>query len=223
MAHGDDNGLRVPPRIASWQIVIIPIQRNDGDKEAVHTYCQSLRQALQMQSYGGERLRVKLDARDISGSDKKWDWVKKGAPLIIEVGPRDVEGGKVCVSRRDQLDQGKAFVLREEFLSGVVATLTSIQKNLFEQASAFMKARTITTVKTRAEFDTYFSKKSEDNYAEAPGFVRAKWSGDKSSLPALDELGVSVRCIPFDQDGKNEPCVLTGAPATQDVIFARAY
>ncbi|MGB9152801.1 MAG: proline--tRNA ligase [Alphaproteobacteria bacterium] len=223
MGHSDDNGLRVPPRVAPWQIVIIPIQRTDADKPTVHAYCESLKEALQAQNYAGDRVRVKIDMRDISGSDKKWDWVKKGAPLILEIGPRDVEGGKVCITRRDQLDQGKRFAVREEFIGGIVAELAAIQQNLFDQASAFMKARTVTNIKTRAEFDAYFNKSDDSNYATASGFVRAKWSGDTNSLAALDALGVTIRCIPFDQDGKPGTCVLTGAPATQDVIFAKAY
>lgn len=223
MAHSDDNGLRVPPRIAPWQIVIVPILRNDSDSTAVIAYCESLKAELLAQNYAGDRIRVKLDQRDISGADKKWDWVKKGAPLVLEIGPRDVEGGKVCVTRRDQLESGKRFATRDEFVAGIVAELTSIQKNMYDQALAYRDARMVTTLKTRAEFDAYFSKSAESSFVGGQGFVRAKWSGDPKSLPALDELGVTIRCVPFDQDGIEGKCILTGAPATQDVIFARAY
>jgi prolyl-tRNA synthetase len=223
MAHGDDNGLRTPPRIAPWQIVIVPVLRGDSDKSLVLDYCESLKTELQAQSYAGERVRVKLDMRDISGADKKWDWIKKGAPLVLEIGTRDVEGGKVCVMRRDQLEQGKRFVTRGEFVGGVAAELTAIQQSLYDQASSFMKSRIVTDIKTRADFDAYFSKDADNGFTGGSGFVRAKWSGDLKSLEALDALGVTVRCIPFDQDGVEGKCVLTGAPATQTVIFARAY
>jgi len=223
MAHSDDNGLRTPPRLAPWQIVIVPITRNDADKQAVIDYCESLKKELQSLTYAGEALRIKLDARDISGSDKKWEWVKKGAPLVLEIGLRDIEGGKICITRRDQLEQGKKFIPRTEFVSSVVAELTSIQKSLFDQALTFQKARIVTDITTRAAFDAYFGKDADNTFSGGQGFVRAKWSGDKASLDALDALGVTVRCIPFDQNGVEGKCVLTSAPATQEVIFARAY
>jgi prolyl-tRNA synthetase len=222
MAHSDDNGMRTPPRVAPWQIVVIPIWRNDSDKAAVVAYCESLKEELQAQNYEGDRVRVRFDTRDIASAEKKWEWIKKGAPLILEIGPKDIEGGKVCITRRDQMEQGKRFVVRNEFVGGVGTELAAIQQNLFEQALAFQKARTV-TLTTRAEFDAYFSKNADNSFVSGQGFVRAKWSGDPASLAVLEALGVTIRCIPFDQDKKTGICVLTGAPATQDVIFARAY
>ncbi len=221
MAHGDDNGLQTPPRVAPWQVVILPVLRAEKDKESVLAYCEALRAELSAQTYAGAAVRVKIDMRDISGADKKWDWIKKGAPLVVEVGPRDVEGGKVCVIRRDKLDKGKSFVPRAEFVLGAAKELADIQQSLFERAKAFMKSRTATNIKTRADFEAYF--KGDNAFDGKVGFVRAKWSGDLKSLAMLEELGVTIRCIPFDQNGESGTCVLTGAPATQDVIFARAY
>ncbi|MDE2030300.1 MAG: proline--tRNA ligase [Alphaproteobacteria bacterium] len=223
MTHGDDNGLRTPPRLAPWQVVIVPILRNDGDKGTVMAYCESLKAELQAQTYAGERIRVKLDARDISGADKRWEWIKKGAPLLLEVGPRDVEGGKVCVTRRDKLDEGKSFVPQGEFVLRIASELGAIQQSLFDQALALQKARTVTDIKTRAEFDAYFGKEADNMYNGGQGFVRGKWSGDPASIAMMETHGVSVRCIPLDQSGEEGTCILTGAPATQDVIFARAY
>jgi prolyl-tRNA synthetase len=223
MAHSDDNGLRVPPRIAPWHVVISPVLRADSDKQSVMDYCEALKAELSAQGYAGNPVRVKIDTRDISGADKKWDWIKKGAPLVLEIGPRDVEGGKVCVTRRDQLDQGKRFQVRSEFVSGIVAELTAIQQAMFDNALAFMKSRIVTDIKDLEAFKAYFNKGADNGFVNGQGFVRAKWSGDLNSLGILDELGVTIRCIPFDQDGKEGKCVLTGAPATQEVIFARAY
>jgi prolyl-tRNA synthetase len=219
MVHGDDDGMRMPPRVAPWQVVIAPIVRED-DRQKVMAYCESLKSELQAQSWLGLPLRVKLDARDIAGADKKWEWIKKGAPLLLEIGARDIDGGKVCLMRRDQ--PGKRFLGREEFIALVGEELAAMQKNLFDQALELQKKRTRTDIKARAEFEAYFGKDSENSFS-GPGFVRAKWSGDVSSLKILDDLGVTVRCIPFDQDGKTGACVLTGTPATQDAIFARAY
>lgn len=223
MAHSDDNGLRVPPRLAPWQVVIVPVLRGDSDKGPVLSYCEALKAELSARAYADERVRVKVDQRDISGADKKWDWIKKGAPLVVEIGPRDVEGGKVCVLRRDRLDAGKRFAAKAEFVDGIVDELTSIQQGMFDQALAFMRSRMVTDIKTKAEFEAYFSKNADNSFVSGTGFVRAKWSGDPKSLDILDALGVTIRCIPFDQDGTQGACVLTGAAATQDVIFARAY
>ncbi len=223
MVHSDDNGMRTPPRVAPWQVVIVPVLRNDGDSESVLAYCEKLRVELGTQTYANGKVRVRVDKRDISGADKKWDWIKKGAPLILEIGPKDVAAEKVCLLRRDQLDAGKRFLERRAFIEGVSAELASIQQNLFDQALTFQKARTHTHIKTREAFDAYFSKDSGNSFSTDQGFVRAKWSGDPASLALLDERGVTIRCIPLDQSGEEGFCVLTGQPATQEVIFARAY
>jgi len=223
MTHGDDDGIRTPPRVAPWQIVILPILRDDAQRQKVMEYCETLKAELQAKTFDGQSLRVKLDARDIQGTDKRWEWIKKGAPLLLEIGPRDVEGGQVCVTRRHQLGNGKSFVSRAEFVSEAEGALAAIQQALFDAALAFRKKRLITDIKDWASFEAYFSKDADNSFATGQGFVRAKWSGDESSLAKLDPLGVTVRCIPFDQDGRPGTCVLTGAKATQDVIFARAY
>ena len=223
MTHGDDDGMRMPPRCAPQQIMIMPILRNDSDKAAVLDYCEKLRVELLTQRFADLPIRVRVDKRDISGADKKWEWIKKGVPLLLEVGPRDVESGKVCVIRRDKMAEGKRFIPRGEFISSASAELEAIQKSMFDEALAFQRKRTVTTIKTKAEFDAYFSKDAENSFVSGQGFVKAKWSGDPASLTLLDEHAVTIRCVPFDQDGKEGVCVLTGAPATEDVIFAQVY
>ena len=223
MVHGDDDGMKMPPRVAPQQIVIAPVLREDSDKQQVVEYCERLKAELKGQMYGGQPLRVRVDARDISGADKKWEWIKKGVPLYVEIGPRDIQDNKVCLMRRDQLAQGKRFLPREEFLNLATQELGAIHAAMHEQAEAFQKSRTRTDIKTLAEFEAYFGKDEENSFGGSVGFVRAKWSGDKASLKLLDKHGVTVRCIPFDQDGKEGKCVLTGSSATVDVIFARAY
>ena len=223
MAHADDDGMRMPPRVAPWQIVIAPIARDESDRAKVMAYCESLKTELQSKVFAGQNLRVKFDTRDIAGADKKWEWIKKGAPLLLEIGPRDVDGGKVCVIRRDILAEGKRFLTRDEFLAMVVDELTAIQTNLFDQARAFQQTRLVTTITTLADFTAYFSKDADNSFVSGQGFVRAKWSGNPDSLKTLDDLGVTIRCLPFDQNGEAGFCVLTGAPATEDAIFARAY
>lgn len=223
MTHGDDDGMRMPPRLAPQQVVIAPILREDSDRQKVMAYCEGLKSELQAQTYAGHPLRVRLDVRDISGADKKWEWIKKGVPLLLEIGPRDMEGNKVCITRRDRLAEGKRFVGRDEFIKTAADELSSIQRDLFKEALAFQQKRLVTNIKNKADFSAYFAKDAESGFVNGVGFVRAKWSGNPASLKILDDLGVTVRCIPFDQDGKTGTCVLTGAPATEDVLFARAY
>jgi prolyl-tRNA synthetase len=225
MTHADDDGMKMPPRVAPWQIVIAPIFRDDNDRAKVLSYCEELKAALQKQVYEGQPLRVKLDARDIAGADKKWEWIKKGAPLLLEIGPRDVGEGKVCVIRRDQMAAGKRFIVKDEFVAMAVTELATIQKSMFDVALAFQKKRTV-TLTTLAEFKEYFSNDADNSFASGQGFVRAKYnpSGDQTALlKQLDELGVTIRCIPLEQDGKEGACILTGAKTTTDAIFARAY
>src|SRR5215469_807520 len=223
MTHGDDDGMRMPPRVAPWQIVIAPILRDEADRAKVMAYCESLKAELHLQQFAGQPLRVKIDARDIAGAEKKWEWIKKGAPLLLEIGPRDVESGKVCVTRRDQMAQGKRFLERPAFVQTVANELAVVQIDLFDQAMAYQRARLALEITNRAEFENYFGKESDNTFASHQGFVRAKWSGDPASFKILDNLGVTVRCIPLDQNGGTGACVLTGAPARQDAIFARAY
>lgn len=223
MTHADDDGMRMPPRIAPHQVIITPIARDDADRAKVMDYCEELRGELLKKTFAGQPLRVKLDARDIAGADKKWEWIKKGAPLLVEIGLRDIEGGKVCITRRDQLGGGKRFVARDEFVATVADELAAMQKALFDQALTCQKERTVSNIRTRAEFEAYFRKDNDNSFVTGQGFVLAKWSGDQESLKIIDDLGVTIRCIPFEQDGQEGACVLTGKPARQSVIFAKAY
>ncbi|HEU0117670.1 MAG TPA: aminoacyl--tRNA ligase-related protein, partial [Alphaproteobacteria bacterium] len=182
MTHADDDGMRMPPRIAPHQIVIAPIFREDKDRDAVVKYCEALRAELVKQHYAGQPLRVKIDARDISGAEKKWEWIKKGVPLLLEIGPRDVSEGKVCVTRRDGLAQGKRFEPIADFVAAAAVELEAIQKNLYDQALSFQKARTVHNIKTPEEFKAYFAKDADNSFVGGQGFVRAKWSGDLASL-----------------------------------------
>jgi prolyl-tRNA synthetase len=223
MTHADDDGLRLPPRLAPQQIVVVPIMRNDEEKTKVMEYAAKLVAALQAQTYAQQPVRARLDERDLPSSEKRWSWIKKGAPLIIEIGPRDLEGNKVCITRRDQLAGAKRFEDFNTFVSNVAAELDQVQQALFKEALAYRQSRTNAAIKTVADFEAYFSKDADGSFTGGQGFVRAKWSGDPASLAVAEKFGVSVRCVPFDQDGTEGTCVLTGKPATQDVIFARAY
>jgi prolyl-tRNA synthetase len=221
MTHGDDDGLRLPPAIAASQVVIVPILREDADKAPVMAFCERAAERLRARSFQGEPLRVKIDGRDRKAPDKRWEWIKKGAPLVVEVGPRDVAKGEVCWISRLEIAK-KNFEGLDVFVEGASARLGAIQDALFAQAKAYRDANIRTDIRDFAAFKDYFSRKAEHLSKGGPGWVRAHWCGDEASLAPLEELGVTIRNIPPAQ-GPAGVCVLTGRPAEKEVYFARAY
>ncbi len=217
MTHGDDNGLQLPPRIAPTQVVIVPVLRGDEGDAPVLEACQSLAGQLRAVAYEDQKVRVKVDARDMPGPDKRWEWIKKGVPLLVEIGPRDIEKGGCAVIRRDQLDAKKTFPPISALVEGVAGLLAEIQDGLFARALAYRDSMLRTDVTDWESFKAHFE-------GEGTGFVRASWCNTLESETRLKELGVTVRCLPLDQgDLTGKACVLTGAPAAVEAVFAKAY
>ena len=164
-----------------------------------------------------------MDKRDIRGGDKSWEWIKKGIPVRLEVGPRDIENKQMVLYRRDKGPRDKAFIGFNDAVEGMSALLDEMQNNYFEQAKAFRDANIRRDIKDFAAFAAYFTPKNADKPEIHGGFVLGKWSGDAAALEKLNELKVTVRCIPLEQSGTQGVCVVTGMPATKDAIFAKAY
>lgn len=223
MVHSDDNGLRVPPKVSPKHIVIIPVIPKEDQSAAVMEYAESIYAELRELTYNGSKLKVHFDKRDIKGGEKNWSWIKKGIPLRIEVGPRDIESKKVVLYRRDEEPGQKHFMTVEELKGSIISMLDQIQKNYFDQASNYLREHTYTNIKTLEEFTAFFTPKNIDKPEIHGGFVRAKWCMDPASLDIIDKLKVSIRNIPFDQSGTEGSCILTGRPATTEVIFAKSY
>lgn len=228
MTHGDDEGMVVPPRIAPYQVVIVPVIKKAEDETAIMDYINKLAKELKGKMPFGEKIRVKIDKRDRKSVDKFWEWTKKGAPVICEIGMRDVEGGNLMVKERLKLGtpEGKEIAGKEEFVSTIAARLENIQKAMFDKAKARLEANIRTDIKTPEAFRAYFEQSNawiEDGKDGKVAFVRGKWSGDENSEALLKEMKINIRCLPFDQDGKEGVCLLTGKPATIDVIYARSY
>src|SRR5262249_9861803 len=133
MTHGDDDGLIIPPRLAPQHAVIMPIFRNDEEKATVMDFCRRLESDLKAQQYDGRPVRVQIDARDLRGGDKVWQHIKRGVPLRMEIGPRDVASNSVFLGRRDKPISDKAGVPRDEFVANVGKTLEEMQSNLFQR------------------------------------------------------------------------------------------
>lgn len=227
MVHGDDDGLRVPPRIAPWQIVIVPMLRDQPEDEAILEYCKGLQAELGAQSALGEPVRALLDLKPAKAATKRWGWVKKGAPIIVEVGGRDVAGGNVSVVRRDRLyrEDGKldsAIVARETFVADAAATLADIQAALHAEAGVRLRAN-IARADDFAAVERHFAEGVKN-----PGWLEVQWS--KPTGAALDAvverlkaLKLTVRNVPIDAAPADGPCVFTGAAAVERVLVARAY
>ena len=226
MTHGDDDGLRCPPMIAPQQIVIVPMLRDDEGDAAVLDYCRSLASELRSLSAFGDPVRVLLDTKAIKAQTKRWGWVKKGAPIIVEVGPRDVAEGKAAVIRRDRLygDSGKlatAFTPRGEFVANAAAMLEDIQSSLHAEAKARLDANIARDV---TDLAAYF-KGDEAKFA---GWVEMEWSRPTGAaldrvVEQLKALKLTVRNAPLDAAPADGTCFFTGDRAVERVLVGRTY
>ncbi|MEA2900574.1 MAG: prolyl-tRNA synthetase [Actinomycetota bacterium] len=226
MTHADDDGMVMPPRLAPHQIVIIPVIQKPEVREQVLAWCTSLKQELEAQSFAGTPVRVHVDARDVQGSKKVWEWIKKGAPIRLEVGPKDIEKGSVFMGRRDKKPKDKQGVPRAEFVAGAAALLQEIQDALFNRALAFREAHT-RAIDTKEEFYAWFAapptKNANDPTPIHGGFAMTHFNGDpKLEAQIKDDLGVTVRCVPL-APGEAGICPFTGQPSAKRVVWAKSY
>jgi len=228
MTHGDDDGLRLPPAIAPRQVVVVPMLRDKPEDAEVLAYCQSLVEALSGLSVMGQPLRALLDTKKIKSAEKRWNWVRRGAPLIVEVGPRDAAGGNVTVMRRDSLRDGdkiKSFVQsREDFIANAVPLLGEIQHGLYAEARARLDANIRRGVTDWAGLESYFAG-SDDEFK---GWLRVSWCKPTGAgLDAVDAklktLKLTIRNAPMDQPSEFAPCLFTGAPGVEEILIGRSY
>ena len=218
MTHADDNGLRLPPRVAPQQVQIVPITRDDPAK--VNDAAEELAAELRKLGALGAPLRVSVDLRDRKPAEKRWEWIRKGAPVVVELGERDIDSGVVTTTRRNDPDLGREQLDRDGAAEKIVAIVDAMQGEFFAEAAERMAARTATDIAHVDAFRDYFSGDDTDS----GGFVRAPWSQDPDTEKTMGELGVSVRCIPFEQNlAEGAACVISGAPAKVEAVFAKAY
>lgn len=223
MCHGDDDGLRLPPRIAPKQVVIIPVIPKPELEAEVLKYAEQLADQLRGTLYQDQNISVFIDKRDKRGGEKNWEWIKKGVPIRIEVGPRDVEAKVAMVARRDQPHKDKQKIGIDVIAQEVANILDSIQKEYFSQALKMRDAQIRRDLKTFEEFKRFFTPKNVDKPEIHGGFVWAKWCGEPETEHLLEELKVTIRCLPLQQSGTLGTCILTGKPATLDAVFAKSY
>ncbi len=211
MTHGDDKGLRLPPKVAPIQVVVVPIFKNDDERvlvlEAVGRLSKELLDA---------NIRIYVDKREgLSPGFKYNDWEMRGVPLRMEVGPKDVQNGTVALARRDVPGkEGKSFVPQAGIGALVKDLLETIQANMLQQATAFRDANI-------HDVTSYDDLKS---LMEKGGWARVWWAGSSDDEGKIkEETGATVRCIPFDQPGSTGKCFFTGKPATMIALFSKAY
>jgi len=228
MTHGDDDGLRVPPAIAPQQIIILPMLREDDGDDALLAYCEELRRDLAKLSALGEPVRVLLDKRPGKATQKRWAWVKKGAPIILEIGGRDAAGGMVSALRRDRLWREDAKVnfvgqTRDEFVAAAAGELADIQASLHAQALAKRDANLTRGLTTLAQLAEHFA---EDK--KYPGWVELNWSRPTGAaldkvVEQLKALKLTIRNTPMDAAAAEGACPFTGEAAVERIYVARAY
>lgn len=221
MTHSDDDGLVLPPKVAGKQVVILPVTPKPDTAASVLETCHKLQSDLAKASYNGQPIRSTVDERDLRGGEKMWQWIKKGVPVRIEIGPRDLEAGVVSLRRRDQPDL-RINLQQSEVASVLPGILEEIQSGLYQQALNRRLERT-QTFTNREDFETFFSGK--EDALQSGGFAEAFWCLDEQTEEYLKKTyKVTARCIPLE-DGKpcKGVCIFTGTPDASRVVFAKSY
>jgi prolyl-tRNA synthetase len=222
MTHSDDNGLVLPPRIASAHVVLLPIYRSEADRERVLAYTEKLAAELRALKYHDRPIQVEIDSRDIGGA-RGWDWIKKGIPMRVEIGPKDIEKDALFVGRRDHDPKKKTSIPRPRFLQEFTAMLDDIQHGLFDRALKFRENHT-NALDDRKAFDAYFTPRNPERPEIHGGFALSHWCGDEQCEKQVKEsLNVTIRCIPLENTREKGACVCCGRPSTERVVWAKAY
>ena len=217
MVHSDDDGLVVPPRVAPAHVVILPIVKKGVDNAEVLESAEALKKSLKEKIYHGRPVEVEIDSRDIGGA-RGWEWVKKGIPLRIELGPRDIANNSVFMARRDT--NKKAGLNRDEFVDNITDILDDIQNTLFERALKYREENTFSIDDKKEFYALYKKAKGYNNGA----FVMAHWCGSGECEEQIKkDLSVTIRCIPFDSPQEDGSCICCGKESQKRVLFAKAY
>jgi len=196
--------------------VIVPILRDEASRDSVLDAADKLAAQLRSGTAGGEALRVELDLRDDAPATKRWGWIKKGAPIVVELGPRDVVGGTIAFTRRDAIAEKRSLPI-VEFVATAGREVEAFGETLWRQAMQYRAALTLGGIGDYATLAEHFRPEG------AGGFVVGKWSGDPGIDAKLAELGLTVRCLPHEQSGTEGRCLVTGKSATLDALYAKAY
>jgi len=203
----------LPPKVAPVQVVIIPLIHKPDMEAEILSYCNKLKDQLKAQN-----IRVEVDIKEKTPGEKSWGWIKKGVPIKLEIGAKEVAANSVFMGRRDFAPNEKSSINKDELISNAVLILEEIQNNLYKKAASFRDAN-LKEVTSKEEFYNAFG--NEENKS---GFVAAYWIGDDETEDKLkQDLKVTSRCIPLDSRNKLGKCIFTGKENAPLTIFARAY
>ena len=217
MVHGDDDGLVLPPRVAPTHVVIIPAIHL-GNEAEIMSYCNEIKASLQVISYHGQPLEVEIDARDERAGNKGWHWVKKGVPIRLEIGPRELESRAVFMGRRDLPHKERRAMPLDAFSQDVVTLLDDMQSNLLARANAFLESHTV-RVSSKEDLYDFFNKNKD-----VPGFVEAFYHDDPSIEQQLKkDFNVTVRCFPLQSEVETGIGIFSQKPGAPLAVFAKAY
>ena len=210
MVHGDDKGLKLPPKLAPHQLVIVPIYYSDEERQMVMEKVDEIITELK------QDVRIKVDDRDNYKPGWKFnEWEMKGVPLRMEIGPRDVAANNVVIARRDKGPKEKMTVSIDGIKATIQGLLEEIQQAMFDAALAFREENS-------HKIDSYDEFK--EAIEEKGGFLYAHWCGDSECEQKVqDETKATIRCIPFDQEGEPGACMCCGKTSERRVPFAKAY
>ncbi|MBR1909569.1 MAG: proline--tRNA ligase, partial [Lachnospiraceae bacterium] len=205
MVHGDDNGLVLPPKVAPVQVVIVPIRQQ---QEGVLDKANEIKEELAKKG-----MRFKTDDTDNIPGWKFAEAEMRGIPVRVEIGPKDIEAGKAVLARRDTGEKTECAI--DDLPETIEKLLDTIQKDMLEKARSRRDSQTYTAT-TKEEFDRLFAERS--------GFVKAMWCGDVECENKIkEEMSVTSRCMPFEQEKIADTCVCCGRPAKKLVYWGRAY
>jgi prolyl-tRNA synthetase len=209
MAHSDDSGLVLPPKLAPIQVVIVPIYRSDDELDQISAIAKELAAQLKLKN-----ISVKYDDRDTLRPGFKFaEYEMKGVPVRLAIGGRDLENGTIEIARRDTKE--KQTISRDGLVSHIEALLVDIQNTIYQKALRFREENT-REANSYQEFKELLDTKA--------GFISAHWDGTPETEKRIkDETKATIRCIPLNNKLETGSCILTGNPSTQRVLFARAY
>lgn len=213
MTHSDDDGLVLPPKIAPIQIIILPIIHKKEDQENIMNYCMNIASLLKEKN-----IRVDVDVREKSNGEKIWGWIKKGVPIRLEIGAKEIATNCVFMGRRDKASNEKESIIKDEFISNAEKILNDIQTYLFKKAKSFQLQNTV-EISSKEEFYKFFEADKEKS-----GFVLAYWiCDDKTEEELKHNLKVTARCVPLEYKNNVGKCIFTGQENSPLTLFARSY
>jgi prolyl-tRNA synthetase len=214
----------LPPRIAPTHIVILPIITKEEMSAKVLETCDRLAAELRAKTFlDNVPIEVEVDRRDLGGGVKNWDWIKKGVPVRVEIGPRDLKKNSVTVSRRDQAVKNKESIQMNEFAGRAPEILASIQESLYARAKEFQDANTH-QINSKEDFYDFFTAKNPSKPEIHGGFALAHWNGSREIEERIkNDLKVTIRVVPLDGSSEPGKCIFTGEPSARRVVWAKSY